>query len=596
MKAQTIGSIVPPSYPRRQEQELENRKLSTTLSELVENATTVAENYLSYTEGRLPPLEVQIAPLTAALNNYLNSYRHEQPCDWTEDKILNRCKQQVTKDKINELAQRTPMDANGIIGILKALSGKDEIPRGRYLLLRDNLEVLKLHQGRDAILSLPKTLTNLYDIQHTDITASVRAEIAETDPIKNRLIAQVNEALAAFNAANTTGDVVEVERTHRHLIAARYEYLVLCAKRIRLLNGAANNAEVCSFSNELKQAQDDAEDALKQFKEEQEALKAAFNADLELSNKARREEEAKSAASASEYASKQKQMSTELDTIMKLQRDVIDELRRKALELRDLMNKQRDLTKAATAAKRAEEQRITSLQEFLNMHGQHCQRLQHCLAYLNSCKPVIEETERYVADMVKKLPRNRMEEVVKEITTEEVNSFMDAYKVFVFFCGELAIKKSHRLDTLERQARLTKHNQDSAMDSLDPNLENYRVELTELMEQMKAVEGVLNALNATQDAGEQVFENIEDVVRDTFKRTNETFVHPLQEFGHQLVDKRTRFVMRSMKYVENEEREVAQKKGTLEQMKTMLLQNNEYLAKAIAGEHTPTLIDSSLVK
>lgn len=581
-------AIIPPAYPNQEAQDVENHRAIAALSELVENAITVAENYLAYTEGRLPTLAHKGASLEETNAEFCTRYRHEQPCGWDEDRVMSRCNQMVTKDQIIEISERPPMDVGNITTSLHHLNTTEKLPRGRFLVYKDYLSVLRRHQGPDAVLSLPDTLTALYDINFVDATATIREELSETDAAKDKYLSQVQEAHAVYNQAIARGDVVEVERAHRHLIAARYEYVVLCAKRLHLLNNDANNEDGAHFAEELKRVQEEAEAAVRQFEVEKTVMKNAIQQDIGNCDKAKAEEQRRNDAAVETYAAKEKKVAEVLASVVKRKQSIIEELRKKALELRDLMEQQKAIIQEGIDAKRTEEERFTTFNEFVNIEEQHRNRLQKCMDYYTGCDPVVKAIDEYLDQMIQKLPKDNFKNAIEAISDEEAAVFMEAYKVFVFVCGELTVKKAHRLDTLERQGRLTKHNRDSAMDSLDPNLQNYRLDLEDIVEQMKAVEGVINALNATQDAGEQVFESVEEPVRSMYKRREIQFVHPLQEFGIKSVDDRTRFVNHSMQYVESEEREVTHKKSEIAEMKQIVQQENTALEKIVAAQRRPS--------
>lgn len=183
--------------------------------------------------------------------------------------------------------------------------------------------------------------------------------------------------------------------------------------------------------------------------------------------------------------------------------------------------------------------------------------------------------QQYVKEMVSKLPMDEAQSAIAALTDDESKEFMREYKKFAFICGELSVKKAHRLDTLERQARLAQHNLGSAMDSLDPNLDSYHAEMSEIHSQIDAVEGVLTALNATQDAAQEVFETIETPIMQMCSRSHIEFIHPLQELGIKAVNERACFVDKSMGYVEEEEKEVSHKRTQLSEMKQLVLHEAE---------------------
>eukprot|EP00796_Vickermania_ingenoplastis_P012040 gene12040-8293_t len=575
--------IVQPKYPDQEVQELENRKALAAISDLVENAITVSENYISYTDGRLPPLSAKGPVLQDTVDEFYTRYKHEAPCGWNEDKVMERCEQRVTKDQLRQVNGRPQMDPNAIGSSLDQMNTTDRIPRGRLLLLKDNISILKEHQDPNSVVCLPDALGALYDVHSVDACAVVEEELAETVQQKIKVDQQVMEAQKQYDEAAAKGDVIEMERAHRHLIAARYEQVVLYAKRIHIVDGSIEDKDKDSFREELERMKKDAEDAAREFRCEKENMKTALRDDLAKCDETAQEETDKNTKAMNDYDTKQKDLDGQLADVVKQKMDIIEEIRKKAIELNAVLEKQKELVRECTDTKRAEEERKTAFREFLDIEEQHRNRLQRCLTYFEACAPVCDAIDNFVTSMVDKLPFDELESAISKIVDREVNSFMEAYKPFVFDCGDLTVKKTHRLDTLERQARLTKHNRDSAMESLDPNMENYRQELGDIVEQMKAVEGVINALNATQDAGEQVFESVEDTVFASCERNEVTFVHPLQEFGIKSVDDRSKFVDRSMKYVEGEETEVAQKKHQIEEMKLVVEKDNAALERAIAA-------------
>lgn len=239
------------------------------------------------------------------------------------------------------------------------------------------------------------------------------------------------------------------------------------------------------------------------------------------------------------------------------------------------MNEQKQIVNASMNAKRVTEEQVTSLDEFHQLAQQHRQRLQACLDYYHKCSPLLPQMKQYVNEMVSKLPVDEAQSAITSLTDEEAREFMRQYKKFAFICGQLSVKKAHRLDTLERQARLAQHNLGSAMDSLDPNLDSYQAQMNEIQSQIHAVEGVLTALNATQDTAQQVFETVESPIMQMCSRAHIEFVHPLQELGIKAVNERSSFVDKSMGYVEEEEKEVSHKRTQLNEMKQLVLQEAE---------------------
>ncbi|KAK7197370.1 paraflagellar rod component [Novymonas esmeraldas] len=574
------SAIILPSYPSRDAQDVENRRAVAAVAELVETGLSIADNFVIYAEGRLPPLTVNGERVVAAVAELWERYRHERPAGWSEARFMEECEQLVSPARIEELCARPALDANGFATALHYLTDKD-LPRGRYLLTKDSLNIIKPHQSTDAVVNLPEALAALHDIQHVDATEAIKDELAEMDVQRRKYATQVLEAQAIYDAAVSHGDVVEVERAHRHLIAARYEYLVCYAKRLHFLSSTEEGDEVVHFADRLQQLRQDAEDAVKVFRDDKADIKAAVRADVERCEQARAREAAAHEAALADFLAQRKAMAAALDVVVDRKARLVEELLQKAAELRSVMEEQRAITQDVVEVVRAEAGRVTAHDEFVVIGDQHIQRLRRCLEYCDSCEPVMREMEEYVRDMVEKLPEEDAEKALDAIVDHEADEFLAVYRGFVFACGELTVKKTHRLDTLERQARLAQHNRDSAMDSLDPNYRHYREELAEVLAQAQAVEGVINALHATQDAGEQVFESVEELIMVSRERSAKPFVHPLQEFGHESVAARTRFVDRSMKYVEGEEQEVSSKKARIAEAKALVEQEQEALERAV---------------
>lgn len=590
-------AIIAPAYPARDAQDIENRRLVAAVAELVEANLSVADNLASYVEGRLPPLITSGERIQAAVAELCEQYRHERPAGWDEERFLAACGQQLTPQQIDEVHNRPAIDVNTFAGSLHELTNT-ELPRGRYLIMKNGLNVIKPHQSADTVVSIPEALAALHDIQHVDATEAIKDELSEMDVQRRKHEAQVEEAQAVYDAAVSRGDVVEVERAHRHLIAARYEYLVCHAKRLHYLSSTTEDEEVVHFADNLQKLREDAEDAVKTFADKKNALKDAVDADLERCDEARAREAAEHEAAQANFQQQHADIDANLNALVERKGQLVRELLEKALELRDVMEQQRAVTQEAAEAVKAEAERVTAHDEFVSIGDQHVQRLKGCLDYCDSCEPVVQEMETYVKEMVEKLPEDDAEKALSDIIDHETADFLAVYRAFVFACGELTVKKTHRLDTLERQARLAQHNRDSAMDSLDPNYKRYREELAEVLAQSQAVEGVINALHATQDAGEQVFESVEELVLASCERADTPFVHPLQAFGHESVAARTKFVDRSMKYVAEEEQEVSSKRARLAEAKALAEQEQGALeravkAAAIGAPPTATAADSA---
>ncbi|KAH9586227.1 Paraflagellar rod [Trypanosoma melophagium] len=561
-------ALVPPQYPRREAQEAENHRALAALFELVENAIATAENCVMYTEGRLMPLAERGTDLVNATNELNERYKHEAPCGWTEERLMQHCDQHVTREEIAEIVARPPIDVTGVQNILHTFQDSPtQIPRGRFLLMRENLTTLKPHQPPDLNRDLADVLGALYEIQYVDLMAELREELSELDVERDKAQQKLDEAISAHERAVAGGDVVEVERTHRQLIAVRYEFVAVAAKRMQRILGDDIVAQEMGFAAQMDELQEDAEKAVQQFGDALRSRRNDIRDDIRNCDKKRIEEDGNHQKYSDAYRKSERESDAELRKVVQHKRKLIDELLQKARELRNLMDKQKSLVEKHARAKQAEEERITSYNEFVNMEEQQKRRLLQCLEYFDRIESLVPTLQSYIDDMITRMPRKGLREAMNKLNDIEAGDFMDAYGKFVSCCSDLTVKKLHRLDTLERQARLMEHNRNSSMESLDPNMNNYRVELENLIEQMKGVSGVINALNATQDAGEQLFQSVEEGVRAKYDRSGEPFVHPLQECGIRSVEERGRFVDRSMRYVEDEERKVQEKKNVLRRMR-----------------------------
>ncbi|KPI85667.1 putative paraflagellar rod component [Leptomonas seymouri] len=576
------SALVLPVYPNRDAQDIENHRVVAAVAEVTENSLSVADNFVSYVEGRLPQLGGNSERLMAAIKQLFARYQYERPAGWDEERLLAESDQRMSPQEIENICSRPVLDADGVITALHELE-QTNMARGRYLVMRDNLNSLNPHAGKATVIKIPEALTALHDIQLVDPTEEIKDELSDMDVLRQKYATEMKEAQDAYDAARASGEVVAVERAHRHLIAAQYEYVVCCAKRLHFLAATENESEVVHFADRLEEIRQNAEDGVEGFSNDKDALRDAVQADLDKCMEKRAEEAAANKAALSAFVEQKQSMEADLAALVERKLQLIEEIQQRALELRDVMEKQRDVTRDITEVVKVEAQRVTANDEFVQLAGQHTQRLQKCLKYCADCEPVVQEMKKYVKDMVLKLPRDESKEALNKITDHEVEGFMAAYHAFVFSCGDLTVKKTHRLDTLERQARLAQHNRDSAMDSLDPNYDLYRAELSEVLAQAQAVEGVINALHATQDAGEQVFESVEDVVLTAFERSGQAFVHPLQEFGHESVAARTKFVDRSSKYVEGEEHEVSLKRAKISDAKALVGKEQLALDRAVAA-------------
>nr|AAQ55490.1 paraflagellar rod protein 1 [Trypanosoma brucei] len=569
-------NLLPPEYPRRLVQEEENHRAVAALIELAETAIATAENYSGYVDSRLLPLSSRGFDLRSAASEMCERYKHEAPCGWTEEKVMRFCEQEVTREKIAELLSRQPLDVVAVESILSTLRDSTvEFPRGRFLLLRENLNILKPHQPRDIIRDLSELCGALYEIQFVDLLGKMREELAEFDPPLDAAKKKVQDAIEAHKRAVVGGDVLEVERTHRQLIAARYELVEVCAQRLKAFLSQNLENQEKGFIAELQALERDSLEALQQFTDYHSNQRDVIQEDIKKCSDKLLQEGATHEKCLEEYKVKEREMKDNLYAVISAKQKLVEEIQRKAAELVQLTAKQREIVDEQIKAKKEEERRITTYNEFANMGTQQKQRLLKCLEYCERVLSVVPGIKSYVGEMVKRLPWQKLRDARNEVNDTEAEGFMEAYDPFVECCGELTVKKMHRHDTLSRQSRLVEHNRNSSMESLDPNMNNYRAELEELIEQMKGVTGVINALNATQDAGEQLFLSVEKAILEKYERAATPFVHPLQVHGVKSVEERDRFVNRSMQYVEDEERKVLEKKSVLERMR-----------RAVEGEET----------
>ena len=537
------------------------RKVRTEFLEEADRVLSMVEAVDSYVKNRSAQIEERTSYFQNATYNWDNQYKWSQPCGWDAASILSRCHQQVVPDKVNTYLARPRCDLQQAGDILRSFSTGTELPRGKFLVLKEECKALNPHQDT-AIHDLSTVTTSLYQFLHVDVLAHVKADLAELDAQRTKLLRDIEHAEAELELASKLQDVTQMEHAYKILVDLRYALCELYAKRMNY--ATLSNDDDNNFKNQLAELLRDAENTYNAFDTEKKVALQLCNEDIQSCERTRDEERQKAdqaRAAFGDWASKNK---TSLDQNIVEQSSVLQAIRELAARLLALCTSRRQLVNDRIAAKEAEERRLYAFAEFNAKLDERQHVLSQVQEYLKGTSQLASNLLDYLATMSKKIRERDIGALIAGLINEESSNYLAEYKRFVYCSGDLTTKKHHRFDTLERQSRVTQLHRTTAVDSLDPKLPQYEAELQSITALLRTTEGIITGLHAQQDSAEQLFKPTEIILRTN---RGPAFVHPLVEFTTKSVEDRRVFVEKSLRFVEDEERCVERQKEDIQKLR-----------------------------
>lgn len=561
--------LVVAENPQREQQIASNRRVEAALTEEAERAISIAEMFVSFTTTRLPVLEERNPNVQAALQEFDAIFRWPNPCGWNEQAILQRCQQHLTTAQIKDWLDRPKPNVYDAASLLKDLSGADALPRGKFLLRKEEVRALdhQQDQASGGEHELSAVTIGLYEVLHANVLAQLRAEMAQSDVQRAKLARSIEKYRGERDQAMALSDMVAAEQAHKLLIDAHFEMCELCARRLQQVNEGGDDE--LQFQKQIEAVKADADATYTAFSLEKHKALQEAEADLERCVDAKRDEESAHLNALAAFQQYQHSVTGELQANLSQQHQLVEEIKAKLAQLSNVCEVRKTLITEFQKEKTKEEQRIAAYSEFLDLADQQTHRLKQLREYLSRCTTIAQSLDQYREEMFRRLGEKDLSQVVALLAREESERFYKEYRDFVYACGDLSMRKMHRFDTLERQVRLTKHNRDTALDSLDPKINKYNDELDQLVASMRDTEGILTTLQATQDTAENLFLPAEQILRQAAEKdpSRKAFVHPLQEFGTKAVEERKLFVERALRFVEDEERQISKKREGINKMK-----------------------------
>jgi hypothetical protein len=543
------------------EEPLIYRKVRTELQEEADRVLSMVEAVDSYVKNRSAQIEERTSYFQNATYNWDNQYKWSQPCGWDATGVFARCSQQMVPEKVSTFLARPRCDLQQSGDILKSFSSGTELPRGKFLVLKEEAKALNPHQDT-AVHDLSSVTTSLYQFLHVDVLAHVKADLAELDAQRAKLLRDIEHAEAELELASKLQDVVQMEAAYKVLVDLRYALCELYAKRMNY--ATLSNDDDNNFKNQLAELLKDAESTYDAFDTEKKVALRLCGEDIALCKKTRDEEQRKAdqaKAAFGDWAAKNK---VSMDQNITEQAAVLQAMRELSARLLGLCNNRRQLVHDRIAAKEAEERRIYALAEFNAKLDEREHVLHQVQDYLRGTSQLASDLLDYLAVMSKKIRERDIGSLIAGLINEESSNYLNEYKKYVYCSGDLTTKKHHRFDTLERQSRVTQLHRGTAVDSLDPRLPQYEAELQAITATLRTTEGIITSLHAQQDSAEQLFKPTEVILRTN---RGPAFVHPVVEFTTKSVEDRKLFVEKSLRFVEDEERCVERQKEDIQKLR-----------------------------
>lgn len=543
------------------EEPLIYRKVRTEFQEEADRVLSMMEAVNSYIKNRSAQIEERTSYFQNSMHNWDSQYKWSQPCGWDAAGVFARCRQQMVPEKTNLYLTRPRCDLQQSGDILKSFSSGQELNRGKFLVLKEESKALNPHQ--DTVThDLSSVTTSLYQFLHVDVLAHVKTDLAELDALRAKLLRDIEHAEAELELAAKLQDVNQMDSAYKILVDLRYQLCELYAKRMNY--ATLSNDDDNNFKNQLAELLKDAETTYGDYDTEKKVALRLTNEDIALCEKTREEEKHKSDQAKAAFNTWSHKNKQGLDENITEQNAVLQAMRELGDRLLLLCNQRRQLVHDRIAAKEQEERRIFALAEFNQKLDEREQQLSQVQRYLKDTSQLANDLLEYLAVMSKKIRERDIGALIAGLINEESSNYLNEYKKYVYCAGDLTTKKHHRLDTLERQSRVTQLHRGTAVDSLDPRLPLYEVELQAINVALKTTEATITGLHAQMDSAEQLFKPTEVILRTN---RGPAFVHPVVEYTTKSVEDRRVFVEKSLRFVEDEERSVERHKEDIQKLR-----------------------------
>lgn len=440
------------------------------------------------------------------------------------------------------------------------VNAKNNMSKARLAAVRDELRALDKQFLGETGAPMSKFCAALFELAHTDVLSHARTELSRSDSKIAQLENQIESNRQLRDTAVARGDIPAIEPPHRNMIKSYVDLLEVIQKRI--IDLTSTDEETNIFRKNCNEVIKGARELVHRLGDENRNLQTRCLADIRRSETIRVNEGMKDADAVSSHKEYVLEVREKLDENQKRQKVVLDKIAELTKELFTLTDSRREMIKELCVEKEQEEHRSANYEEFGIVRSEH-------LPYVDRIRDLTERrlgAEQGLTDYINEMQRryNEMdiEGMLDELVEPELRKYIATYRSLVFTVGDLMTKKSLRVESLLRQRRQLKLQQELAVSSLDHEVGTYVKKHDELTRQLNEAQTDLTFLQHTQNVAEKNYSQIGALQQ----RFGLQCLHPVVEYAAQSAEERQKFADAATRYVEDESVELDKSKAHVRQL------------------------------
>ncbi len=490
-------------------------------------------------------------------------WKWTKPLNWDFDRLVRLFHFNLSPTEIQLHHDFVEFSFDEPNATLEALRTAAAMSRARVQSARDALRPLdrQFHEaaatsahGAGGSAPVSKYCVALFELAHTDVLAQARAELQRTDAAIAQAEAQIEADRVLRDSAVARNDVPAIEPPHRNMIKSYVDLLDIMQRRLVSLTATDEDTNV--FRKNCAEVVAGARELIDRLGDESRALQQRCLADIRRSEAVRCEQAAVDAEATAKHKEYVLDVKQGLDKNAQQQRAVLDQMHELTKELFRLTEQRKALVEDFTVRKEEEELRSANFEEFGVVRSEH-------LPYVDRIRDLAERRlaaesglNEYVNDMQRRFAEMDIESMLDGLVEPELRRYIQTYRGLVFTCGELMTKKTLRIESLLRQRRQLKLQQQVAVSSLDAELGTYVKKHDDLTRALNAAQSDLAVLQNTQNACEKNYAAIGALQQ----RFGLSCLHPLVEYAAESAEQRQRYADVTTRYVEEESLELDKEK------------------------------------
>lgn len=548
-----------------------NTRVTAKAIEEGESLLSLHERHLIHVRSTIAQLDNRLGSTLQAMQNAAAEYRWSLPCNWAFDTLISRYGFILSPAELATHDKVCGFDPSGPIFSLNELVETD-VSKSRMRHHRETLHPLNT-QARQPVSD---HVISLYDFLHADVLSHAKDELSRTDVGISRCVKQIKNEKALRDEAMLESKPQVAEKHHRALVDAYVELLEILNSRVSQL--LLTNNDTSNFRGQAKSALNDANECFSKFLSQSKELLESVLKDITRSDEVGEDEHHRDAASLRDFSIFERET---IDGLLKngeRQKEIFRQIQELGLEMKSLSEERLQMLEHFNTRKSTEEKRVANYDEFKIVHTEHLRYLNRLRELAENRVAAAEQLSSFHDTMQRKLEEKNVEGELEALTLEESKSYLEHYRGFIFEIGDLMTRKDLRVETLLRQQRHVQLQREVALDSLDPEADQYTSRFEGVAKSIDECQADIAQQRVTQNICTENFKEVETVLL----KFSVPFEHPLIEYSEKSAKDREKYVTKAQFFVETEESEVEHSRERMKKLQNLAEHERQALREKAA--------------